>query len=386
MVTKLVTDLKVSPPDWLTNPLSVQKPWKIWYRYQGKLVKIMGMNREKQYRERVTKTRQLLTREQEKLTLYGYNPLDKSYLVPLPNIPGEMAVNSNTRLLEALQLGYDQLQLHHTTLLNIKSCIKYVAVAAKTLGFNNLQVGQISRKHIKLIMNQCNLIRPMSERTWNSYRAYLMMIFEQLLELELVDHNPAREIKKKRETIKIRQILTHEERIKIKDHLRTKHPDFYRFIQIFFHSGGRRTELLSLRVKDVNLLKSEYTTLIRKGEQKRYVIRVIKTVAFEYWQEQLCNAQPEHYVFSVGLQPGPVKIDENQVTKRWKVHVKEKLGITADLYSLKHLNTDETAAILGIEAAAAHNSHTSTKITLKHYALGEGQRMREKLKGLSNEL
>ena len=48
--------------------------------------------------------------------------------------------------------------------------------------------------------------------------------------------------------------------------------------------------------------------------------------------------------------------------------MKVPMGIKADVYSLKHLNTNETAALLGIVDAAAHNSHTSTVVTMKYYA------------------
>jgi hypothetical protein len=56
VVTRLVTPLKVNPSDWLTNPNSINSPWQVWYRYKGKLVKIMGMNREKNHSARVKLT------------------------------------------------------------------------------------------------------------------------------------------------------------------------------------------------------------------------------------------------------------------------------------------------------------------------------------------
>jgi hypothetical protein len=83
--------------------------------------------------------------------------------------------------------------------------------------------------------------------------------------------------------------------------------------------------------------------------------------------------------------PGPKAIRTEQITRRWYTHVKKDLNITADFYSLKHLNTDETAAMLSLEDAAAHNSHTSTVITMKHYAVGEKERQHERLKKVGNK-
>jgi integrase len=211
------------------------------------------------------------------------------------------------------------------------------------------------------------------------------MLFEQLDELEMVDHNPVKELKKKKEIIKLRKTLTNDERVRVREYLQKYQPHFYRFIQIFFHSGSRRTELLSLKVKDVNLETGEFVTLVKKGNQKRYVKRVIKNLVKGYWVQQLQRAESNHYVFSIGLLPGPHKIRVEQVSRRWKRFVKDKFGISADLYSLKHLNTDETASLLDLNAAAIHNGHTSTQITKLHYAFGEEGRMMQRLKDVKNE-
>jgi integrase len=388
VVTKVVTDLKVIPSDWLINPSSIHSPWQIWYRFNGKLVKIKRMNREKNYQSRVRLTKQLIKEEEEKIKQFGYNPLSKAYQRAPMQLQSVAFLNSDSAgigFLEALKTAFKQLRREPGTLMNIKSCLKYISKSAAFLGLSDLPVGQIRKKHIKLLLNHCKG-EYITARTWNVYRSYLMILFEELDELEMVDHNPAKEIRKKKEEVKIRLTLTNEERLIIKSHLQQKYPDFYRFVQIFFHSGGRRSELLNLRVKHINLDRGEYMTTVKKGSRKREVIRVIKDVAMPYWKELINNHNPNYFVFSVGLKPGPQKIRDDQVTRRWRRLVKDKLGIKADLYSLKHLNTDETAALLNIDAAAAHNSHTSTSITKRHYAFGEEKRQREKLRKVNNEL
>lgn len=387
MVTKLVTDLKVSPSDWLTNQTSVNKPWQIWYRYNGKLVKIQRMNREKGYKSRVLLTKSILKAENEKLRVYGYNPLTKTYLIAPPYEAIESAdFNNEYDFARALEFAYTQLKCVPHTLIDVKSFLKYACQSMSTLQLSHIPIDQVSRKHIKAVMNHCEEVRNLSCRSWNAYRAYFMMLFNELDELELIDQNPVRGLKKKKEVFKPRKILNPSERNRIKEYLFTHHPEFYRFVQIFFHSGCRRTELLSLMVKDVNLQASEFTVLVRKGRQGRYQKKIIKDVALSYWREQLLNAHPEDYVFGNSLLPGSHKIREEQVTRRWKRIVKDKLGITADLYSLKHLNTDETAALLDIEAAAMHNGHTSTEITKRHYAFGEEARALNNLRKVNNEL
>ena len=67
------------------------------------------------------------------------------------------------------------------------------------------------------------------------------------------------------------------------------------------------------------------------------------------------------------------------------MHVKKKLGITADFYSLKHLNLDEISGALDIEAAAMMAGHTSPVITMKHYAVNEKDREMERLRKVNNK-
>ncbi len=77
-------------------------------------------------------------------------------------------------------------------------------------------------------------------------------------------------------------------------------------------------------------------------------------------------------------------IRRDQISRRWKEHVKEKLKINCDFYSLKHLNLDETTELLGKEAAAEMASHTTTKMVEKHYAVGEKARQLQRLKEIDN--
>ena len=123
--------------------------------------------------------------------------------------------------------------------------------------------------------------------------------------------------------------------------------------------------------------------LILKGQQYEWVTRTIKDVALPLWQRALQGCDPKNYIFSVALKPGPNKIREEQISRRWRTHIKEKLGIKCDFYSLKHLNTDQTSAMLGLSMAASHNSHKSIATT-RVYAVNEYNRIHEQLKKVDN--
>ena len=103
--------------------------------------------------------------------------------------------------------------------------------------------------------------------------------------------------------------------------------------------------------------------MILKGSYRSEALKPIVDEVSKYWQE--LAGDPDHYVFSEGLKPGPNKIRRDQVTRRFKVHCKEGLGIKSDLYTLKHAHLRDIAEKIGIEQAqtlASHRSQATTEV------------------------
>lgn len=104
-----------------------------------------------------------------------------------------------------------------------------------------------------------------------------MMLFKELEELEATDIDPVSKISKKKTETKLRELLTDDERILIDKHLNKKKTyTFWRFLQIFFHSGARETELLKIQAKDVNLDKQRFKILIKKGKNNKWTERLLR--------------------------------------------------------------------------------------------------------------
>lgn len=284
----------------------------------------------------------------------------------------------------ALSFAFDKLKVEPHTAECVASSLKYIQQAAFTLKFNQILVDRITRKHVRMIMDQCEKDRKLSTRNWNAYRTYFAMLFEVLYDYEMVEDNPVLSMKKRQEDEVIRETLTLAQRRKVIEHLTAVDPVFLRFIQIFFHSGARRSELITLRIENVYLDEAYFLVQVKKGRKKRIVPKVIKDVAMPFWKEQIGDVT-SGYVFSENLIPGEKLIRPEVVTKTWKMHVKDTLGFKADLYSLKHLNTDEMSDKLSLEEAAKHNSHT-VQMARKHYAINETLREMDRVRRLNNQL
>ncbi len=210
-------------------------------------------------------------------------------------------------------------------------------------------------------------------------------LFKFLIQEGAANGNMARAVSPMKEEATKVKVFKEDEIDRIKKHLWNYNRPFYNFMMMFYYSGGRIKEFMSLKGKDVDLKEQTYTTLVKKGKS-RWVSRTIRNVAIPFWENQMKNCAPNDFVFSVDLLPGSIEINSKQVSRRWFLHVKKPLGIETTFYKLKHLNTDRTLKALGAKIAAGQNAHTSTKMVEEVYAYNEKIRIHESLKELDIEL
>ena len=386
--------LKVNPKNWSKLNAGVVKDWFIYYRFydplykanpkykKGKLVIVKGMNHLKTCSLRSERTTEIISKEARKLCELDYNPITGFAMESDDLI---FLIQPHTSFIKALKEVEKETKGAASTKRDLRSIIRYVENAAMKLGLNELPIIMVGRKHIKSILSQIERNYGYSPHRYNKIRSYLMILFNGLLEVEAVSVNPVHNISKQKTIQKLRRVIPLESRGKINDLLAQKHFQFWIFTQIFFHSGARLSEMMLVKRKDVSLEGQYFIVTINKGKVAKEVRKPIKNIALPFWKKAIELAESDDYIFSKGLLPGKVPISSIQVTRRWNTHVKKKLQISEDFYSLKHLNLDQTAALLDLNDASAMASHTSQFVTLQHYAIGEKQRQIERLKNVNND-
>lgn len=379
----------VHPKDWEKAKADFKKDWYIQYRFytpttpKGRLVIIKsGLNYFNTLVEKRTVAKRLLKDLNEALQ-NGYDPTQGVFLAP-PESDHE--IDPKTRICKALSKALGKLTVEKNTRQDMSRILPHVEKAARFLQIDTLPIKDVRKRHVKMILERLSIDRAprWTAKTFNHYRKYLSILFNELEEMDAIEINPVTAIAKQKTITKAREVLTDQQRRDVSKHLREHHYRFWLFTQIFFHSGARETEILKVKGSDVNLEKQYVRITIIKGSSRREVMKTIKDVALPYWTELMQDCKPEQYVFSYHLKPGLKQIRPEQITRRWRAHVKVKLGITADFYSLKHLNSDDTSRLLSLADAGAHNSHTSTKTTMI-YAVNEKERQQERIKKLGNE-
>lgn len=393
------SNISVHPRNWKTKKASLKIKWYIFYRfydpmfkddpkYKGnKLVVLKGIDKYTDLEQRQQVVQAMLDNELELLTKFAYNPITGEKTIPQEV---EYIIDPCTPFLPALRKATENLSVADSTMIELDMVIRCIEGPAKQIRIDTLAIKDITRKHIRRLLDQCKRVHDhWSAHKFNRYRSCLMILFSELQELEATEIDPVTKVKKQKTTKRLREVLTDEQRVKINAYLKPRFYTFWRLIQIFFHSGGREAEMLQLKVKDVNLKNQTYKLLIKKGKQQEK-LKTIKDSVLPLWTELIEKADPEYYVFSEGLVPGPKTIRREQITRRWKQHVKDKLGVTADFYALKHLNTTAVVKVMSkrekaLQIAASLNSHESTAMVKNIYDVEAEQSEHEILKSVNNE-
>lgn len=393
--------ISVHPKDWDTCTNKPDKDWYIHYRFhhpdyrdkypKGFLKILKGMNEAKGLTARRNDTRKIIKNEIANLE-DGYNPIVNKIVEVVPE--NEYEIPPSTPFMPALQKAYELLPPTKTKT-EIRKSLEYIKTAIDGLSYHKLKICDVRKMHIKAVLGKIGQQKKVAsgdeEYEWgassyNHYRVYLKMLFTQLEEVEATEVDPVSKIKKKKGVRRLRQVLTDIEGNRVDAYLRYFYPSFWRFTHIFFHSGARMAEIMRVRFEEVDLQGQRFKVVIQKGREHIERWKTIKDLAVPFWEELMKEAKPGQYIFSKDLRPGNVPINEHQISRRWRVHVKKDLRISADFYSLKHLNTTQTVDLRGDKAAAAQNSHTSTAMVVNIYDVGRGAREHEELKTVNNPL
>jgi site-specific recombinase XerC len=377
------TEVWASPDNWETTTAksALKKNWYVqcdFYdplhskKYPKGFPYRKKLNKFKTLEERRAAVKLLMVEIPKLLDQKGYNPITGKFMIE--EAPEQIiALNPQMHFIKALTINYPLLSVSEGVKKEIKRIVKKIDQSAIDLNLN-IAICQLHSGHIRDLLDRLNL----TPNEYNKYLTHLSIVLSDLVEKRMLFHNPIRDIKKKKTIKKMRETLEISHLQQIFKVLKSEHYTFYRYGMIFFHSGARTSELFRVQKKHVNLEKQEYKVTIMKGDSYKEVKKVILPNALPFWEEIISECSNENdFLFTRNLQPSLTPIQPYQITKRWKRLVKDKLSVTADFYSLKHLFLDELDKVSVLAGPMA--SHT-TNVTEKNYLFGREGRKNEALK------
>lgn len=370
---------KVSPANWQNPRCSVKSDWYIQYRIyfatSSKQVILKGMNRFKTWEERHKCTADLLEAEIKKLIFQmeqQQKAADKEMVMNFSTLEDTLTSMVNKKRESCVARHCDNLQTMVTRFITCSKALGY------KFTLNNCRRGEV----LNTLDRMYKEYPTFSDKTYNRYVKDLSTLFTDMGYYELCDHNPFDAIRYKETGKTLKRIASKEEFGVIDRYLYKKHYNFWRFMQIFFYSGGREAELCRMEMKDILLKYKEYKVTIKKGRSSREEIKAILPGSYKFWKEVVDEGQGKKHPFGPSFKPGDEPLKPDVVHRTWKRLIKDELNMgDIDFYSLKHLHTDLVAARFGIETAQALDDHKDPAVT-GIYAVGEKKRQLEKLKQL----
>lgn len=376
------TELWVSPANWQkATKKDLDKDWYVQCiffdpRYEKKYPKGFPYRKKANKPQTIEERKALISFLLKNIPQQfnnGYNPITKKYM----NLRDE-GLYPDLLFIEAFKRALEIKSGTKSHLYNIKRAIERLEEASEALGMQYIKVKDLRRVDLKIMLDYLQL----PDKYYNKFVIYFSSLYRVLIEYECCESNITRDIYPKKTFKEPRLVLEKNELDKIKDLLEETHPEFYRYMMIFLYSGARNTELFRLQRKDVDLDKQEFVILLEKGGQYKRCTKVILSPALEYWREVCEECQsPDDYLFSLNFVPNK-KIGHTEiVTRFWKRNVKDKLGVDADFYALKHYmldNLDSDTAML----LASHTNKNTTAI----YQVNKAKKDREMLKQLKIEI
>lgn len=410
--------MSVYPSNWEEPGADLFIDWYIHYRFhhpelkarypKGYPVHVKGMNDLKSLSERRRVTRGFIENEKNNL-LQGYNPFERKFVES-----NELEIFPAADFAAALDKAF-ALVPESPTRRKMTNALIHIKKAVHQLGYSRIPVGEIRRHHLEVLLLkiaknkeaeyqelrelQAEAVPKKRRRpakaipvvwgpeAFNSYRAYLQILFEQLRKVGATEVKPVDDIKKRKGTKKLRVGITSDELERINDFLEPNYYSFWRIIHMFSPSGARETEFMGVQKEHVDLAGQRFRVLVKKGSgQWEWKWKTITRSALPLWEEIMKEAGAGDYLFSEDLRPGPIRISARQLTIRWRRHVKEKLGIDKDFYEFKHTFTTKVISMAlkkideATQVAADINGHTTTAMNKKVYDLEAGERLHRELK------
>ncbi|WP_183148039.1 hypothetical protein [Chryseobacterium nematophagum] len=227
---------------------------------------------------------------EKELDINNFNPITQTYM---SDTSGSLSPYMDFK--SAVEAARLKLKASEKHLNEVRIALNRFLKSVDALNYSYININEIKIWHIKNSLDHCDL----TDNYYNKFRQYLKDIFKELVERGCIDHNPVRDISKRKTISKIRELISEEKLFYIDRFLQNEHYNFFRYKEIFYRSASRSSELFRLQKKHVFLEQQEYIIQIQKGKSYKWVVKPINIEALEYWKEivNLCESEDDFLFF-----------------------------------------------------------------------------------------
>lgn len=352
----------------------VSKNWYVYYFVNKKMYIIKaGINRIKSKRERTTHAN-ILVSDLNKLLKEGWRPRGAT--------PSQQQFTLIDRLNEftALKKG-----LRRRTWQSYEYS-------------KNILVKWLQSKHYDYFLpsdftiSVCNQFfdslqnKGLAGKTLNGHKANLSVLFNMMVERELISKNPISKIKKFPQTTGRNIAFTDDQRLDLEEEMKTYNYPLYVFTQWIYYTCIRPIELLRLKVSNVDMINKNIVIYSDQSKNKKTESIVIPDAMLPIIESMaLDKFSPNDYLFGKTFKTCSIPYSRNSVSLAFG-KVLKKLNFSKDytLYSWKHTSVVNAfnAGInpYAIQRQLRHHSLDQTMIYLKSLGLLRNDEFGSKMK------
>mgnify|MGYP000436364419 CR=1 FL=1 len=356
--------------------------WYIQYKvinpYTKKLIqKRIKCNRIKNLKEREKFAKHIIKEINSKL-YSGWNPFIE-----------DEAPKSFTRLLHAFNtfLKIKKRELRKDSMRSYNSYFNIIKEWMFISDNIDCYCVNFKKKEAIDFMNHSYNERNISTLTYNNYLVFYKTLFNWLREQQYTNTNPFEGMKRKKKKKKTRTILTHSDRLKIKEYLQDHDYDFYIVTLLVYHALIRPKEITYLKPENFNF--KNQTIYIEPEAAKNGNSRTItipNVLMNELVSYNFNNAKTGEYIFSQKFKPGTTLLDARKFTRKWSnMRLKLNLSKSIQFYSLRDTGIvqmfEDGISADEIMKQADHSSLEITSIYAKHYNVKGSEVIKKNVSG-----
>jgi integrase len=235
-------------------------------------------------------------------------------------------------------LAHKKLHLKPTSFVPLNSRSLSFLDYLQTAGLAGINVKAVSKKHVLAFLDEQTQQRNVSNRTRNNILTDIRTLFSTMMDMELVDSNPAARIKKlKTESVK-NETYTDDEVIKIFDWMDKNDPQLSMFCSFIAFDFIRPVEITRLTVGDIDLVNKVIT--LPASKTKTGLSATIPMVDFMIPKLEKMNLHKypkDYFLFSAQKCPNAIGTTRDYFTCHFAILKKELgFGINHTMYGLKH--------------------------------------------------
>ncbi len=356
--------------------------WYVYFYYRNpvtnKMEKYMykqGINRFKTVAERKEESK-ILQLSLQQLLANGFSPFEKY-------VPDQVSETNEYSILMAFEIAFKSRvnEWKQSTKNTNRSIFEIFKDWLQTTKLEHLPIETFKRKQVVQFLDYTVSVRNANPTTRNNYKRAISSLLSKIVELDVLEYNPADKIKMLKENPTKNKAFTNKQLIEIRNWLQNNDPYLHQYLKFITYAFMRPVEVNRMKVKDINLERKQINVDTKTNHNFIQIIDVLNNVITSL---NLENCNKEYFVFTKYGKPANWKATNDKTrsdffSRRFKKLKKHfNYGSEYGIYSFRHnaslnlylsfvksgLNQNE--AIERLQHIMRHTSPKTTRLYLRN--------------------